>query len=65
MSDSWEPKRVIRGGKIVYMPPEKSFTNVNIEETPHGYKIYRKGSDRAFTVIPTSAMKQIVYDREE
>lgn len=56
---------IVRGGKIVYQPPEKSYTNINIEETPHGFKIYRKGSDRPFTVIPHSAMKQIIYDREE
>ena len=53
-----------RLGKIVYSPPEKSYTKVNIEETPHGYKIYRPGADRPFTVIPLSAVKQIVYDRE-
>ncbi|QDP59897.1 MAG: hypothetical protein GOVbin709_21 [Prokaryotic dsDNA virus sp.] len=52
-----------RFGKIVYQPPEKSFTKVNIEETPHGYKIYREGDERAFTVIPYSAVKQIIYDR--
>jgi len=52
-----------RLGKIVYQPPEKSFTNVNIEETPHGYKLYRAGSERHFTVIPTSAVKQIIFDR--
>tara|TARA_B110001452_G_C14892499_1_gene311950 strand:- start:344 stop:511 length:168 start_codon:yes stop_codon:yes gene_type:complete len=54
------PKRL---GKIVYTPPEKSFTKVNIEETLHGYKIYRDGEDRAFTVIPFSAVKQIIFDR--
>jgi len=52
-----------RFGKIVYQPPEKSFTKVNIEETPHGYKIYRDGENRPFTVIPLSAVKQIIYDR--
>ena len=52
-----------RIGKIVYQPPEKSFTNVNIEETPYGYKLYRPGSNRHFTVIPTSAVKQILFDR--
>ena len=52
-----------RLGKIVYSPPEKSYTKVNIEETPHGYKIYRPGDNRHFTVIPTSAVKQIIYDR--
>ena len=54
---------VARIGKIVYQPPEKSYTKVNIEETPHGYKIYRPGDDRNFTVIPLSAVKQIIYDR--
>ena len=52
-----------RLGKIVYTPPEKSYTKVNIEETPHGYKIYRPGDTRHFTVIPLSAVKQIIYDR--
>ncbi len=55
----------IRIGKIVYIAPEKSYTNVNIEETLHGFKVYRKGSDRAFTVIPHSAVKQVIYEREE
>jgi|TARA_R110002020_G_C16157399_1_gene763119 hypothetical protein len=54
-----------RKGKIVYQPPEKSYTNVNIEETPHGYKLYRSGDSRHFTVIPTSAVKQIIFDRGE
>tara|TARA_R110002020_G_scaffold416220_1_gene625509 strand:- start:432 stop:599 length:168 start_codon:yes stop_codon:yes gene_type:complete len=54
---------VKRLGKIVYTPPEKSFTKVNIEETLHGYKIYREGENRAFTVIPFSAVKQIIFDR--
>ena len=57
--------RVIRRGKIVYQPPEKSYTNVNIEETPHGYKIYRAGSTKPFSVIPLSAVKQIIYERGE
>ena len=52
-----------RFGKIVYQPPEKSFTRVNIEEPPHGYKIYRDGDTTPFTVIPLSAVKQIIYDR--
>ena len=54
---------VMRLGKIVYSPPEKSYTKVNIEETPHGYRIYRPGDKRHFTVIPLSAVKQIIYDR--
>jgi len=52
-----------RLGKIVYQAPEKSYTKVNIEETPHGYKIYRPGEERHFTVIPMSAVRQIIYDR--
>tara|TARA_R100000329_G_scaffold69293_1_gene60695 strand:+ start:366 stop:533 length:168 start_codon:yes stop_codon:yes gene_type:complete len=52
-----------RLGKIVYQPPEKSYTKVLIEETPHGYKLYREGQERNFTVIPFSAVKQIIYDR--
>ena len=50
-----------RQGKIVYQPPEKSFTQVNIEETPHGFKLYRDGDERPFKVIPFSAVKQIEY----
>ena len=30
-------------GKIVYIPPEKCFSRVKIEETPHGYKLYIGG----------------------
>ena len=54
-----------RKGKIVYRPPEKSYTNVNIEETPYGYKLYREGSSKHFCVIPFSAVTQIIYDRGE
>ena len=53
-----------RKGKIVYTPPEKSWTNINIEETPHGYKLYRDSNNRPFAVIPISAVKQIVYERD-
>ena len=56
--------REVRRGKIVYSPPEKSYTNVNIEETPHGYKIYRAGTAKPFSVIPFSAVTQIIYERE-
>jgi hypothetical protein len=55
---------VKRKGKIVYTPPEKSWTNINIEETPHGYKLYRGSDNRPFAVIPISAVKQIVYERD-
>ena len=53
-----------RIGKIVYRPPERCYTKVNIEETDHGYKIYRVGEANAFTFIPFSAVIQIEY-REE
>lgn len=53
-----------RKGKIVYQPPERCYTNVNIEETPHGYKIYRVGENRPFTVIPFSAVKEVLYQKE-
>jgi hypothetical protein len=55
---------IIRRGKIVYTPPEKSWTNINIEETPHGYKLYRGSDTKHFAVIPFSAVKQIVYERD-
>jgi hypothetical protein len=51
----------MRKGKVVYTPPERCYTNVNIEETPHGYAIYRMGESKPFTFIPTSAVKQIEY----
>jgi hypothetical protein len=54
----------MRKGKIVYQPPERCYTNVNIEETPHGYRIYRVGESRPFTVIPHSAVKEIQYTGE-
>lgn len=57
-------ERIKRKGKIVYKPPEKSYTNVNIEETPHGFKVYRVGVTKPFSVIPFSAVTQIIYERE-
>lgn len=53
-----------RKGKIVYQPPERCYTNVNIEETAHGYKIYRIGESRHFTVIPLSSTKEVLYSKE-
>ena len=38
-----------------------AYINVNIEETPHGYAVYRVGESKPFTFIPTSAVKQIEY----
>ena len=55
---------VKRKGKIVYLPPERCYVNVNIEETPHGYAVYRVGADKPFTLIPTSAVKQVEYKEE-
>ena len=51
----------MRKGKIVYIPAEKCYTNVNIEKTEHGYKIYRVGSDKPFTFIPHGAVRSIEY----
>jgi len=54
-----------RRGKIVYQPAEKCFSRVNIEETPYGYRLYRDGESRHFTVIPHSAVKEVLFFREE
>jgi len=51
-------------GKIVYRPPERCYTKVNIEETEHGYRLYRQGDSEPFSFIPFSAVKQIEYRRE-
>jgi hypothetical protein len=53
-----------RKGKIVYQPPERCYTNVNIEETPHGYRLFRDGEERHFTVIPLSKAVSIDYKGE-
>jgi hypothetical protein len=50
-----------RKGKIVYTPPERCYTNVNIEKTEHGYAVYREGENTPFSFIPFSAIKQIEY----
>ena len=55
----------MRKGKIVYLHPERCYINVNIEETPHGYAVYRVGESKPFTFIPTSAVKQIEYKGDE
>tara|TARA_R110002051_G_scaffold260066_5_gene319850 strand:- start:64 stop:297 length:234 start_codon:yes stop_codon:yes gene_type:complete len=54
-----------RIGKIVYRPPERCYANVEIEETPHGYKIFRVGHREAFTVIPFSAVSQIEFKSDD
>ena len=50
-----------RKGKMVYLPPERCYVNVNLQKTPHGYAVYRIGEDKPFSFIPTSAVKQIEY----
>ena len=50
-----------RKGKIVYQPPERCYTNINIEETPHGYRLYRDGDTQHFMVIPLSKAITIEY----
>jgi hypothetical protein len=50
-----------RLGKIVFVPAERCFSNILIEETPHGYKLYRSEGESHFTVIPHSLMRAIEY----
>ena len=50
-----------RKGKIVYQPPERCLNNVEIEETPHGYKVYQKGEKRHFKVLPLSVVREVSY----
>lgn len=55
---------MMQRGKIVYVPPERCYTGVNIEETPHGFKLYRDGDDRPFAIIPKSKMVSIDFEKE-
>ena len=48
-------------GKIVFQPPERCLNNVEIEETPHGYKLYQRGENRCFKVIPFSVVREVSY----
>jgi hypothetical protein len=48
-------------GKIVYIPPERCLNNVEIEETPHGFKVYQKGENRPFKVLPLSVVREVSY----
>ena len=50
-----------REGKIVYIPAERCWSNILIEETPHGYKLYRSGKHQHFAVIPHSHVKSVEY----
>ena len=54
----------LRQGKIIYLPPERCYAKVNIEETEYGYALYRVGESKPFTFIPHSAVKQIEYKGE-
>ena len=54
----------MRKGKIVYLPPERCFSNVNIEETAHGYRLYRDGESKHFMVIPFSSTRSVEYAKE-
>lgn len=51
-------------GKIVYIPPERCYTNVKIEETLHGYRLYRIGESKPFMSLPFSCVKSIEYKEE-
>ncbi len=51
-------------GKIVYRPPERCLNHIEIEETPHGYKLYQKGEERPFKVIPFSVVAEVSYITE-
>lgn len=50
-----------RLGKIVFVPAERCYANVILEETPHGYKVYRGSDSHHFTVIPHSMVRAIEY----
>ena len=54
----------MRIGKIIYIPPEKCYSNINIEETPHGFKLYRAGESKPFRILPFSVVKSIEYRSE-
>jgi len=53
-----------RKGKIVYQPPERCYTNVNIEKTDYGYAVYRLGGTKPFAFIPHSAVKQVEFKED-
>ena len=49
----------------MFTPPERCYTKVVLEETKHGFRVYRMGEERPFTVIPHSAVKQIEFKEIE
>tara|TARA_R110000737_G_scaffold347263_1_gene378474 strand:- start:1295 stop:1489 length:195 start_codon:yes stop_codon:yes gene_type:complete len=64
MVNNMNEEKLMRKGKIVYIPPEKCYTNVKIEETPHGYRLYRDGESRHFAIVPKSKMVVVEYRGE-
>tara|TARA_R110000787_G_scaffold38567_2_gene97034 strand:- start:36 stop:215 length:180 start_codon:yes stop_codon:yes gene_type:complete len=56
-----EKKLEKRTGKIVFVPAERCFANILIEETPYGYKLYRSDRAQHFTVIPFSMVRAVEY----
>lgn len=45
----------------MYQPPERCLNRIEIEETPHGYKLYQQGESRPFKVIPFSVVREVSY----
>ena len=45
----------------MYQPPERCLNHIEIEETPHGYKLYQKGETRPFKVLPLSVVREVSY----
>lgn len=52
---------VSRVGKIVYTPPERCYTNVVLEETEHGWKIFLNGATKPNTFIPHSSVVEVTF----
>jgi|TARA_B100000073_G_scaffold325540_1_gene309411 lauroyl/myristoyl acyltransferase len=50
----------MRKGKIVFRPPERCYTNVRLEETEHGWKVYNN-STQATSFIPHSAVVEVSF----
>jgi len=51
----------MRKGKIVYNPPERCYTNVYLEETKHGWKVYLHDTVTPSSFIPHSAVVEISF----
>lgn len=50
-----------RTGKLVYRPPERCYTNVKLEETEHGWKVFLNGSNEPNTFIPHSSVVEVTF----